>query len=122
MAWLHSLQTHTENRSSLFSSWFRSASPAPSTSAASRVSPEATEEITATINEMKINETESSEDQEEQVKHNYVEPALYSWFYKLRAAVLSKLTLYFHQVILAHATPEDMKANCAKLANDIPGK
>ena len=98
-SWLHSLQTHTETKSMRLMSWFRASSPTPSTS------------------------SQMSEDQDEVVNNMYVEPALYSWFAKLRMSVLAKCTLYFYNTLAEHSTPEKMENNCAKLGdNDLVGK
>ena len=103
--WLHSLQTHTETRSLRLLNWFRSSSPTPSMS--SQVS---TEDHNESVNEPS------------EKNHNYVEPALFTWFTKLRSHVLAKLTLYFHSTLAEHTTAEIMEEKCAKLVDDIPGK
>ena len=56
------------------------------------------------------------------VNQYYVEPALYSWFYKLRQAILSKLTVFFYNVLKEYHNEESMKEFCSRLHNDIPGK
>ena len=57
-----------------------------------------------------------------EVLHNYVEPTLYSWLSKMRGFALSKLTLYFFDVLAKQSSRERVIENCVKLAKDIPGQ
>ncbi|CAH1114200.1 unnamed protein product [Psylliodes chrysocephalus] len=45
-------------------------------------------------------------------------PALFQWFQKLKGAVLSKFSLYFHDILAQQTTPSDMRQLCAKLHHD----
>nr|AEE61794.1 unknown [Dendroctonus ponderosae] len=45
-------------------------------------------------------------------------PTLYQWLQKLKGAVLSKLSLYFHDILANQTTPTDMRHICSKLHHD----
>ncbi|CAG9837538.1 unnamed protein product [Diabrotica balteata] len=45
-------------------------------------------------------------------------PALFQWLQKLKGAVLSKFSLYFHDILAQQTTPHDMRQLCSKLYND----
>ncbi|XP_074032291.1 KICSTOR subunit 2 isoform X2 [Leptinotarsa decemlineata] len=50
-------------------------------------------------------------------KNNPV-PALFQWIQKLKSAVLSKFSLYFHDILAKQTTSSDMKYLCSKLQQD----
>ena len=58
----------------------------------------------------------------EETNPNYIEPALYSWFYKMRAGILSKQALYFNDTIRKNASHETMKEKSAHLTIDYATK
>ncbi|KAF7281004.1 hypothetical protein GWI33_005270 [Rhynchophorus ferrugineus] len=45
-------------------------------------------------------------------------PALFLWLQKLRGAILSKFSLYFHDTLANQTTPTDMRHLCSKLQHD----
>ncbi|KAJ8970783.1 hypothetical protein NQ317_003497 [Molorchus minor] len=45
-------------------------------------------------------------------------PALFQWFQKLKGAVLSKFSLYFHGTLAQQTTPNDMRHLSSKLQHD----
>ncbi|XP_063927860.1 KICSTOR subunit 2-like isoform X2 [Zophobas morio] len=45
-------------------------------------------------------------------------PALFQWLQKLKGAVLSKFSLYFHDTLAQQTTPNEMRQLCAKLHHD----
>ncbi|CAL1279319.1 unnamed protein product [Larinioides sclopetarius] len=49
-------------------------------------------------------------------------PALYNWLRNLKAALVSKFTLYFHEILSKQTTPVDMKNFCAKASFDYFSK
>ncbi len=67
-------------------------------------------------------EQSSLEESNEPALKNYVEPVLYSWFYKLRAHMLAKLTVYFYDTLKQPLPEKAMKDFCSRLVNDIPAK
>ena len=106
-SWVHALQTHTESKSSKFfaSSWF-GGSPQPKV-----VSPSTTSE-----------EPKCSEEGYDGLTYNYIEPQLVTWLNKIRNLGLSKLSLYFFDVLVKQSNFETVIETCSKLSNDIPSK
>lgn len=49
---------------------------------------------------------------------NHPLPMLFQWLQKLKGAVLSKLSLYFHDTLAQQTTPSDMRHLCSKLHHD----
>ncbi|KAF8786356.1 KICSTOR complex protein C12orf66 like protein [Argiope bruennichi] len=49
-------------------------------------------------------------------------PGLYTWLRNLKAALVSKFTLYFHEILSKQTTPADMKNFCAKASFDYFSK
>lgn len=47
-----------------------------------------------------------------------VAPALFYWLQKLKGAVLSKFSLYFHDILANQTTPTEMRLFCSKLNQD----
>lgn len=45
-------------------------------------------------------------------------PALFYWLQKLKGAVLSKFSLYFHDILANQTTPAEMRHLCSKLNQD----
>ncbi|XP_030745574.1 KICSTOR complex protein C12orf66-like [Sitophilus oryzae] len=45
-------------------------------------------------------------------------PALFLWLQKLKGSVLSKFSLYFHDILANQTAPNDMRHLCSKLQND----
>ncbi|KAK9870985.1 hypothetical protein WA026_009945 [Henosepilachna vigintioctopunctata] len=45
-------------------------------------------------------------------------PALFQWLQKLKGIILSKYSLYFHNILAQQTTPNDMRGICAKLQHD----
>lgn len=45
-------------------------------------------------------------------------PALFYWLQKLKGAVLSKFSLYFHDILANQTTPTEMRLFCSKLNQD----
>lgn len=50
-------------------------------------------------------------------KNNPV-PLLFQWLQKLKGAVLSKFSLYFHDILANQTTPQEMRSLCLKLQHD----
>lgn len=46
-------------------------------------------------------------------------PALYQWLLQLRSALVSKFTLYFHDILSKQTTPLEMKNICFKTSIDL---
>ncbi|CAG9858763.1 unnamed protein product [Phyllotreta striolata] len=49
---------------------------------------------------------------------NSPSPALFQWFQKLKGAVLSKFSLFFHDILAQQTTPNEIRQLCAKLQQD----
>ena len=47
-----------------------------------------------------------------------VEPQLYLWLQRLKSALLSKFSLYFHSTLAQQTTSSEMKSLCSKLSLD----
>ena len=47
-----------------------------------------------------------------------VELQLYTWFQRLKSALMSKFSLYFYSTLSQQTTPADMKSLCSKLSVD----
>ena len=47
-----------------------------------------------------------------------LEPQLYLWLQKLKSALLSKFSLYFHTTLAQQTSPTEMKSLCSKLSLD----
>ncbi|XP_057669777.1 KICSTOR subunit 2-like [Diorhabda carinulata] len=45
-------------------------------------------------------------------------PSLFQWLQKLKGSILSKFSLYFHDILAEQTTPNDMRILCSKLYND----
>jgi len=56
------------------------------------------------------------------VSGGQVEPVLYTWFSKFRAALLSKFSLYFYTVLSKQCSGNDMRGWMGKLPSDISNK
>ena len=102
---------------------FSLGSPSPSLNSSVASSPalaatvvEATEDTT----DASINDSDPQGGAE--INPHYVEPALYSWFYKFRQALLSKVTVFFYDVLKRYHNEESMREFCSKIHNDIAGQ
>lgn len=131
MDWCKSLQTHKDTRSSSrLASWFRTASPTPSstssTAAAATPPPSSSAFDLGDVTEATeaILEDYEEEDQgtsAERLK-DIVEPPMYTWLYRLRSHVLAKLTVYFYDWFKRPITEAQMRENCSRLMVDVPSK
>merc|ERR1719334_768168 len=52
----------------------------------------------------------------------WVEPHLYLWMARLKAALLSKFSLYFHATLARQTSSSEMARLCSKLAIDQPSR
>jgi len=52
----------------------------------------------------------------------WVEPHLFIWFSRLKAALLSKFSLYFYTTLARQAPPSEMSRMCSKLTVDQPAR
>ncbi|CAB4069810.1 C12ORF66 [Lepeophtheirus salmonis] len=50
------------------------------------------------------------------------DPLLYQWFWKLKGAVLSKFSLYFHDILIKQTSPVELKNQCSKLTIDYTSR
>eukprot|EP00096_Caligus_rogercresseyi_P015586 TRINITY_DN8052_c0_g1_i2.p1 TRINITY_DN8052_c0_g1~~TRINITY_DN8052_c0_g1_i2.p1 ORF type:complete len:427 (+),score=73.91 TRINITY_DN8052_c0_g1_i2:47-1327(+) len=50
------------------------------------------------------------------------DPVLYQWFWKLKAIVLSKVSLYFHDVLSSQTPSPEFKEQCSKLSIDYASR
>lgn len=50
------------------------------------------------------------------------EPALYLWLHRLKSALMSKFSLYFHLPLSRQTTNSEMKSLCSKLSLDQSGR
>lgn len=46
-------------------------------------------------------------------------PALYQWLWKFKGALVSKFSLYFHEILSKQTTPQEMKSLCSKAPSDF---
>ena len=51
-----------------------------------------------------------------------VEPQLYLWLHRLKAALMSKFSLYFYSTLSQQTSSTEMKTLCAKLSVDQPAR
>ena len=51
-----------------------------------------------------------------------VEPQLYLWFQKLKAALLAKFSLYFFSTLSGQTSGAEMKSLCSRLSVDQPAR
>lgn len=45
-------------------------------------------------------------------------PALFQWLQRLKGAVMSKFSLYFHDTLAEQTTVNDMRQLCSRLQHD----
>lgn len=124
MDWCKSLENHKATRSSSrLSSWFRTASPTPTTPVKKPVSPTGAEgEVTEATEAILEDYQEEDQGTSAERLKDIIEPPLYTWLYRLRSHVLAKLTLYFYDWFKRPITEAQMRENCSRLMVDVPLK